>query len=141
LRTLLSALAVYAMLQLTACCCCGSCPSGNYPSDDWTSDDWSTTDWTSETCYQNVPTDKQTAGATFSVTCPADCSWGSVWGSGPYTGDSNICSAAIHAGKLTTAGGTVTVSVVAGGEGYTGSTANEISSSDWASYAYGFTFE
>ncbi len=140
MRLLISVVAALGMLQLTACCCCGGGPSGNWSSD-WETTDWEATDWTADTCYQNVPSDKQTAGSTFSVTCPADCNYGSVWGNGPYTGDSNVCSAAIHAGKLTTTGGTVNVKVVAGGESYSGSTANGITSSDWMSYPYGFTFE
>ena len=134
MRILWSTLMVFGMLQLTACCCGG----GNFGGG---SSDWSSEDWTSETCFQNVPTDKQNVGDTFSVTCPADCTFGTVWGSNPYTGDSNICTAAIHAGKLTTTGGSVNVKVVAGDEGYTGSTANGVTTSNWSSYAYSFTFE
>lgn len=133
MRHLMSGLMVFAMLQLAACCCGGPSTSS------WESD-WESTDWTANTCFQNVPSDKQTVGDTFSVTCPADCTFGSVWGSNPYTGDSNICVAAVHAGKLTATGGTVDVKVVAGQDSYEGTTANGVTSSTWPSYAYSFTF-
>ena len=134
MRYLWSTLAVFGMLQLTACCCGGSTFSSG-------SSDWSSTEWTSDTCFQNVPSDKQNVGDTFSVTCPADCTWGTAWGSNPYTGDSNICTAAIHAGIHTTAGGSVNVKILPGKESYTGSESNGITTSNWASYTYSFTFE
>lgn len=39
-------------------------------------------------------------GARRTVRCPAACQGESVWGSGPYTDDSSVCAAAIHAGAL-----------------------------------------
>ena len=51
-----------------------------------------------------------TAGETHVVSCPRDGSQQAVWGNGIYTGDSSVCTAAVHAGLLTLErGGTVTV--------------------------------
>jgi len=42
-------------------------------------------------------------GIRFSITCPSGCQSQSdrLWGTGTYTSDSYICSAAIHAGSIT----------------------------------------
>jgi LCCL domain len=39
-------------------------------------------------------------GARYAYACPARGALGSVWGSGPYTDDSSICTAAVHAGVI-----------------------------------------
>src|SRR5262245_11242713 len=47
---------------------------------------------------------------TSQFTCPADGAAASVWGHGPYTSDSSICTAAVNAGLVTfQQGGVVTV--------------------------------
>ncbi len=51
---------------------------------------------------------------------------GPVWGSGPYTSDSAICAAALHAGVLTPAGGTLRVVTEPGRQSYEGSARNGI---------------
>ena len=66
--------------------------------------------------------------------CTAARTSGSVWGSGPYTADSDICTAATHAGAIGVAGGTVKVLRIGGLESYTGSVANGVRSSDWGAY-------
>ncbi len=71
--------------------------------------------------------------------CTAGHSGGSVWGSGPYTADSNICSAALHAGAVGAAGGNVRVTPEPGQSSYSGTTANGITTSDWGSYGASFT--
>ncbi len=46
----------------------------------------------------------------FRCDCTAEAMGGGpVWGSGPYTADSNICSAALHAGMIGPEGGVVLV--------------------------------
>ena len=51
-----------------------------------------------------------TTGDTRVVSCPPDGSQQAVWGNGIYTGDSSLCTAAVHAGLITLErGGTVTV--------------------------------
>lgn len=54
------------------------------------------------------------------VTCPAGCSAGSVVGTDVYHASSSLCGAALHAGVLTSAGGSFTVFFVAGDRDYTG---------------------
>ena len=78
--------------------------------------------------------------AVWTCVCPADAPLGSVWGSGPYTADSNICTAARHAGVLGPEGGEVTVRRTAGQQSYTGSTANGVTTSDWGSYGASLLF-
>ena len=64
-------------------------------------------------------------GKRFAYTCPAGGGAGTVWGSGTYTDDSSVCTAAVHAGLITLAGGgTVTIEIRPGLPSYTGSTRN-----------------
>jgi len=39
-------------------------------------------------------------GTRHTIRCPSGCNTESVWGSGPYTDDSSVCAAAIHAGAI-----------------------------------------
>lgn|GEM_PF-4391294 len=74
------------------------------------------------------------------VTCPANCTAGSLWGTDIYTGDSSICTAAIHAGVITADGGEVLVTLIPdGAPSHPGTEQNGISSSDWDSYAPSFS--
>ena len=65
---------------------------------------------------------------------------GSVWGSGPYTADSNVCVAARHAGVISNGGGVVRAFGLAGMAAYAGSGANGVTSSSWGSYGVSFDF-
>lgn len=65
--------------------------------------------------------------------CGAD-SRGSIWGSGPYTSDSNVCAAARHAGLIGAEGGLVRPRLAPGLEHYPSSTANGITTSEWGAY-------
>jgi hypothetical protein len=75
------------------------------------------------------------------VTCPAGCAaaTGAVWGSGPYTDDSAICRAAIHAGVITDQGGPVQVTIAPGQQSYTGSARNGVTTSNWGQWNRSFT--
>jgi LCCL domain len=64
---------------------------------------------------------------------------GSIWGSGPYTSDSSICRAALHAGVISSSGGIVRVTAAPGQKEYRGSTANGVTTSGWGSYPRSFT--
>ncbi|MEQ1787090.1 MAG: LCCL domain-containing protein [Acidimicrobiales bacterium] len=65
----------------------------------------------------------------------------SVWGTGTYTGDSSICTAAVHAGLITLAeGGEVTIDVTDGEDSYTGSSENGVTSSDYPAYTLSYEF-
>ena len=66
---------------------------------------------------------------------------GVIYGTDIYTGDSSICTAAVHAGKTTTAGGTdFIIEQVAGQASYTASTRNGVTSRMWATYPRSFRF-
>ncbi len=73
-------------------------------------------------------------GDSFYITCPADCTSGSVWGKGPYTRDTRLCTAGIHAGAIPTSGGLVKASIAEGQDSYEGSEANGVTSREWSSY-------
>lgn len=85
---------------------------------------------------QSVPGD---VGAVALVTCPAGCGDATVWGTGPYSDDSAICSAAIHAGVIGRDGGTVQVTIAPGQTSYGSSTANGITTSEWGSWGRSFS--
>ncbi|MDF1873208.1 LCCL domain-containing protein [Vannielia sp.] len=76
----------------------------------------------------------------WSCFCPQKAAPGSVWGSGPYTADSNICTAARHAGVITETGGMVRLTTVAGQASYSGSEANGVITRDWGSFAQSISF-
>jgi len=90
---------------------------------------------------------KQQACAAFPVAeesyacgCAAGLPTGTVWGSGPYTADSSICAAAVHAGVIGANGGDVVALRAEGQPSYIGSMANSISTRDWGSYGTSFVF-
>jgi hypothetical protein len=79
------------------------------------------------------------AGAVLYYTVTGSTS-GSVWGSNPYTDDSSLAKAAVHAG-LFQAGqkGVIKVTIMAGQSSYPGSTANGVTSSSYGSYGGSFS--
>ncbi|HYO72188.1 MAG TPA: LCCL domain-containing protein [Archangium sp.] len=80
---------------------------------------------------------------TITCSCSAEATAGGMWGTDAYTSDSSVCGAAVHAGRITTAGGTVTVTVTAydnGRNNYVGSTRNGITSTAWGAYGRSFYF-
>lgn len=63
---------------------------------------------------------------------------GSVWGSGPYTGDSDLGTAAVHAGVLKVGqAGIVSVKIVPTPAAFISSTANGIQSTNYGPFAQG----
>ncbi len=58
---------------------------------------------------------------------------GSVWGTDVYTDDSRLCRAALHAGVVTSAGGTIVAKIVEGESSYVGSYQNGVSTSSFPS--------
>lgn len=87
----------------------------------------------------NVSARRGQNGTEVTVNCSADGTAGSVWGSGPYTDDSSVCTAGVHSGAITLAdGGAVTVEIQPGQESYEGSTANGVTSSDYGGYGGSF---
>lgn len=64
-----------------------------------------------------------------------------VWGTGTYTDDCSIASAAVHAGLITPAtGGTVTIEIRPGQTTYTGSEKYGVKSHDWGAFDGSFIF-
>lgn len=62
-----------------------------------------------------------------------------VWGSGPYTDDSSVCRAGVHAGVITyDRGGRVTVELLPGQNSYRGSTRNGVETQDYGSWGNSF---
>jgi hypothetical protein len=80
-------------------------------------------------------------GLQVSVDCPAGGTPYSVWGSGTYTDDSSICTAAVHSGLITlTAGGRVVVTIGGEKQSFTGSEAYGVTTSDYGAWGGSYTF-
>lgn len=81
-------------------------------------------------------------GAVFEVECPENCGTENhpVWGTDIYTDDSSICRAAIHDGKLSIMGGTVTVEKKPGQSQYVGSSRNGITTISYGAFSGSFIF-
>jgi len=80
-------------------------------------------------------------GQDFQITCPPNGTEYAIWGTGTYTDDSSICTAAVHSGLITfAAGGTVTYRIAPGQDSYTGTTAHGVTSRNWGSWVGSFTF-
>jgi hypothetical protein len=68
----------------------------------------------------------------FSCTCSAAAAMeSSVWGTDVYTDDSGLCRSALHAGVISSQGGLITVTRVAGRPLYVGTTRNGVTSNDY----------
>jgi len=80
-------------------------------------------------------------GQTLTCSCAVDAASGPVWGSGPYTADSSICDAAIHAGVIGPSGGVISVLPLAGLADYRGSTRNGVTTMSWAAYGASFVLD
>jgi len=75
----------------------------------------------------------------FSGDCRCDAGRnGPVWGTNPYTDDSAVCNAAIHAGVIGEGGGVIHLSPAPGQSSYRGSTRNGVSTSDYGSWPRSF---
>ena len=94
------------------------------------------------TWYSTAEAHRCAVGARFVYECPAGGPLQRAWGTGEYTDDSSICTAAVHAGKLDMiAGGTITIAMHAGASSYVGSTANGVTTSDYGAWSCGFSVE
>ncbi|RYZ40135.1 MAG: protease B [Myxococcaceae bacterium] len=77
-------------------------------------------------------------GTQVRCSCPT-VSAGAVWGTDLYTDDSNVCTAAVHAGVITSSGGTVRVTLQPGQSAYTGTTRNGITTSSYGAWGGSYT--
>ncbi|MCU1392023.1 MAG: hypothetical protein JWM34_451 [Ilumatobacteraceae bacterium] len=89
--------------------------------------------------------DQNAASAAIGDTLVVDCSTGghigTVWGTGTYTSDSSICTAAVLEGLITVdKGGIVVVDVTKGEDSYQGSTKNGVTSNDYAQWGLSYVF-
>ena len=79
------------------------------------------------------------AGSRFTFACPAGGTAHTVWGTGVYTDDSSVCTAAVHAGAITFAqGGRVTIEMRPGQGSYSGSAANGVRTEDYGAWGGSF---
>ena len=77
-------------------------------------------------------------GKRYTFRCPAAPSrLPVIYGAGTYTSDSSVCSAAVHSGVITRAGGTVPVAVGPGQDSYRASMQNGITSYVYGGYERG----
>jgi hypothetical protein len=80
-------------------------------------------------------------GLHLSFVCPPNGDERRIWGSNPYTDDSSICTAAVHAGLISFAsGGTVSIEIRPGLDAYPGSISNGVTSSMWGGWYGSYTF-
>ncbi|SFH93755.1 LCCL domain-containing protein [Planctomicrobium piriforme] len=67
---------------------------------------------------------------------------GSVWGSGPYTTDSSLSTAAVHSGWLKeNETKMIQFTIVPGADSYSGTDQHGVTTSSWGSYPSGFKIE
>jgi len=93
--------------------------------------------WTGNAAF--VKTD---VGLRYTFECPPDGTPGTVWGSDAYTADSSVCTAAVHAGKITPEkGGTVTIEFTPGRQMYGATTRNGITTYNYGQYPHSFVFK
>lgn len=85
----------------------------------------------------DFPTDMRS----YSCHCSPGFNIAPVWGSNPYTVDSLVCAAAVHAGVITLAGGNVLAQAAPGQLTYPPSDRNGISSTIWGEWDKSFMFE
>jgi|Transcript_15254 hypothetical protein len=88
-------------------------------------------------CTQSMPQGLET----YQCSCaPDQGSTAPFWGNGPYTADSDLCSAARHAGIVGEHGGAIKVLRLQGLHSYWGSSSNGWTSQSWDSYSSSITF-
>ena len=80
-------------------------------------------------------------GARYLYSCPPRGTVTDIYGTGTYTDDSSVCTAAVHAGLITVAaGGDVTIEIRPGAQSYAGTTQHGITSIDYDSFDGSYVF-
>jgi hypothetical protein len=87
----------------------------------------------------NVAAYQGQTGAQIRCTCSSG-GGGSVWGTNLYTDDSNICTAAVHAGVMTPSGGAVVLEVQPAQSIFIGTTRNGVTTSSYGAWPGSFRF-
>lgn len=85
-------------------------------------------------CSEAKPCTEYRKGMTGVFTCTHGGCSGTVWGSGPYTSDSQICACARHAGVIGPTGGHFVVKAAPGQSAYQASDHNGVSTRSYGSY-------
>lgn len=94
-------------------------------------------------CATTGPCPKNSKGLSsesLSCSCGSIDAKASVWGTDLYAADSNVCTAAVHAGVITTVGGPVIVKRGERCAKYRGSERNGVTSRDWKPLEQSFYF-
>ncbi|MCX7371979.1 MAG: LCCL domain-containing protein [Alphaproteobacteria bacterium] len=91
-------------------------------------------------CPDTMATFPRGASLTCICTGEAALRTPTVWGSGPYTADSHICRAALHAGVIPVTGGQVEVNLAEGPASHPGSMRNAVQTRDFGAFARSFAF-
>lgn len=80
-------------------------------------------------------------GQRYTLQCPSGGTISSrLWGTDLYTDDSSICTAAVHAGLITTSGGAVTIEIRGGANSYQSTTRNGVTSRSYGNWHGSFVF-
>lgn len=110
-----------------------STPSSDVPG----SDEPTPISWTTNAAFV-----KEENGLQYTFECPPGGTPGTVWGSDVYTADSSVCTAAVHAGKITLdKGGVVTIEFTAGRQTYGATTRNGITTFNYGQYPHSIVFK
>ncbi|GAC1403012.1 MAG: hypothetical protein NVSMB64_03840 [Candidatus Velthaea sp.] len=81
------------------------------------------------------------AGTRFTLRCPPNGNPGRIWGTDVYTDDSPVCTAAVHAGKITASrGGVVTIVIRPGLPEYASSVRHGIASTGYHAWSRSYAF-
>ncbi|MEO1573739.1 MAG: LCCL domain-containing protein [Pseudomonadota bacterium] len=75
-----------------------------------------------------------TSAAVICLCSASQTKGGRVWGSNPYTDDSNVCRAAVHAGVIPAGGGTIRFQPAAGQSSFAGSTRSGVTTSRYGAW-------
>jgi hypothetical protein len=82
---------------------------------------------------------KEETGKTYKFLCPPGGMSGIIWGNDIYTADSSICTAAVHAGVITTeTGGEVIIEFRPGRQIYGSTTRNGVTSKNYGEYPHSY---
>ncbi|MCP3100200.1 hypothetical protein LZ198_15105 [Myxococcus sp. K15C18031901] len=87
----------------------------------------------------NIPSYRGQNNSQIQCACGA-ASGGAVWGTDIYTDDSDVCTAAVHAGVIPASGGNVTLTIRPGQGSYTGTTRNGFSTYSYGAWDGSYSF-
>jgi len=91
--------------------------------------------------FVNAVDHRDQVGKQFTYSCTSNGAPDSIWGTDVYTDDSSVCTAAVHAGRITMErGGQVTIQMSPGLESYTASTRHGVASMEYSAWLGSFFF-